>query len=59
MQKITLKDGIIIFLAVASVYLIFQNAIGVLMALITDLHPLNGLLAGSVTLSGGHGTGAT
>lgn len=59
--KLLVKGGpkVVIFLAVASVYLIFQNAIGVLMALITDLHPLNGLLAGSVTLSGGHGTGAT
>lgn len=59
--KLLVKGGpkVVIFLGVASVYLIFQNAIGVLMALITDLHPLNGLLAGSVTLSGGHGTGAT
>jgi ESS family glutamate:Na+ symporter len=59
--KLLVKGGpkVVVFLAVASVYLIFQNAIGVLMALITDLHPLNGLLAGSVTLSGGHGTGAT
>ena len=59
--KLLLKGGpqVIIFLGVASLYLVFQNGIGVLLALITDLHPLNGLLAGSITLSGGHGTGAT
>lgn len=59
--KLLKKGGpkVIIFLVVASVYLIFQNAIGVSLAMLTDLHPLNGMLAGSITLSGGHGTGAT
>jgi len=59
--KLLAKGGpkVIIFLGVASLYLVFQNAIGVFLAILTDLHPLNGMLAGSITLSGGHGTGAT
>jgi ESS family glutamate:Na+ symporter len=47
------------FLALASVYLLIQDAIGVGLATFTDLHPNLGLLGGSVTLAGGHGTGAT
>jgi ESS family glutamate:Na+ symporter len=47
------------FLALASVYLLIQDAIGVGLATFTDLHPNFGLLGGSVTLAGGHGTGAT
>jgi ESS family glutamate:Na+ symporter len=39
-------------------YLIVQNGLGLLAALSMDLHPLVGLLGGSITLSGGHGTGA-
>lgn len=35
-----------------------QNAIGIGMASLLGLDPLMGLLAGSITLSGGHGTGA-
>lgn len=59
--KLLAKGGpkVLLFLGVASLYLVCQNAIGVLLAMVTDLHPLNGLLAGSITLSGGHGTGAT
>lgn len=39
-------------------YLIVQNGIGMMTAISLDLHPLVGLLSGSITLSGGHGTGA-
>ena len=35
-----------------------QNALGIGMAKLLGLDPLMGLLAGSITLSGGHGTGA-
>lgn len=35
-----------------------QNAIGIGMASLLGLDPLMGLIAGSITLSGGHGTGA-
>ena len=38
--------------------LLVQNAIGIGMAKMLGLDPLMGLLAGSITLSGGHGTGA-
>ena len=38
--------------------LVMQNAIGIAMASLLGLDPLMGLLAGSITLSGGHGTGA-
>ncbi len=38
--------------------LLMQNAIGIGMAKMLGLDPLMGLLAGSITLSGGHGTGA-
>lgn len=48
-----------IFLAVAAGLLVLQNSVGVSLALFFDLDPHIGLLAGSITLSGGHGTGAT
>lgn len=50
---------VLLFLLVATIYLIFQNGLGVLIASFTDLNPLLGLLGSSITLSGGHGTGAT
>ncbi len=47
-----------IFLVVVVGLLVVQNAIGIGMAKALGLDPLMGLLAGSITLSGGHGTGA-
>ncbi|RUT64723.1 sodium/glutamate symporter (plasmid) [Morganella morganii] len=38
--------------------LIVQNTVGISLAKMMGLDPLIGLLAGSITLSGGHGTGA-
>ena len=38
--------------------LLLQNVIGIGMAKMLGMDPLMGLLAGSITLSGGHGTGA-
>ena len=49
---------LVIFLFVVAGFLVIQNAIGAGMAYALDLHPAIGLLAGSITLSGGHGTGA-
>ena len=49
---------LLIFFIVVAGGLAMQNAIGVSMAMLFDLNPVNGLLAGSITLSGGHGTGA-
>ncbi|KOO13941.1 sodium/glutamate symporter [Vibrio xuii] len=55
-----MKGGakVFVFLAVASFYIIIQNGVGVSMATALGLDPLMGLIAGSITLSGGHGTGA-
>lgn len=55
-----IKGGakVFIFLAVASFYIILQNGVGVALATALGLDPLMGLIAGSITLSGGHGTGA-
>lgn len=46
------------FLLVVIGLLLMQNVIGLSMAYVLGLDPLMGLLAGSVTLLGGHGTGA-
>ena len=46
------------FFAVVFAYLIAQNLLGVGMARLLGLDPRVGLLAGSISLSGGHGTAA-
>ncbi|GAW97769.1 MULTISPECIES: sodium/glutamate symporter [Colwellia] len=58
--KMLLKGGsrVFIFLGIASLYIVIQNAVGVSMATALGLEPIMGLVAGSITLSGGHGTGA-
>ena len=58
--KLLLKGGskVFIFLGIASLYIVIQNAVGVSLATALGLEPLMGLIAGSITLSGGHGTGA-
>jgi len=43
-------------LAIAAVFLIFQDVTGVLLAIAMDVHPAYGLFGGSVSLAGGHGT---
>lgn len=50
--------ALVLFLFVVLGLLLVQNAIGVGMAKMLGLDPLMGLIAGSITLSGGHGTGA-
>jgi glutamate:Na+ symporter, ESS family len=59
--KLLARGGpkVMLFLGVASLYLVVQNATGVSLAWAMDMHPILGLVAGSVTLSGGHGTGVT
>ncbi|MDI9780802.1 sodium/glutamate symporter [Pseudomonas sp.] len=47
-----------IFLVVVTGLLLVQNAMGIGLATVLGLDPLMGLLTGSITLSGGHGTGA-
>jgi len=39
-------------------FLFAQNALGLIIASLLGLHPILGLVAGSITLVGGHGTGA-
>jgi ESS family glutamate:Na+ symporter len=46
------------FLAVVTGLLILQNVVGILMAFALGVDPLYGVLGGSITMSGGHGTGA-
>ncbi|PVZ40719.1 sodium/glutamate symporter [Pseudomonas sp. CC120222-01a] len=47
-----------VFLVVVTGLLLVQNAMGIGLATALGLDPLMGLLTGSITLSGGHGTGA-
>ena len=49
---------LLVFGLVCVIYLIVQDGLGLMAAIGMDLHPLVGLLGGSITLSGGHGTGA-
>src|SRR5688572_14562938 len=54
------KGGVrlLVFLAISAVLVVFQNIVGIGAALALDLHPVIGLFGGSITLVGGHGTGA-
>jgi ESS family glutamate:Na+ symporter len=45
-------------LLVLFAFLLAQNTLGLAMARLLGLHPVLGLIAGSITLIGGHGTGA-
>jgi ESS family glutamate:Na+ symporter len=56
-----LKAGgraLMLFLLVLFPYILVQNCVGIVVAKALDLHPIFGLVAGSITLVGGHGTGA-
>ncbi|VEI44917.1 sodium/glutamate symporter [Actinobacillus equuli] len=56
-----LKQGglpLVVFLIIVGVFIIIQNAVGVGLATALGLDPLVGLITGSITLTGGHGTGA-
>src|SRR5688572_30168698 len=56
-----LKQGgkaLVLFLMVLLPFIVVQNAVGFAVAKALDLHPIFGLVAGSITLVGGHGTGA-
>ncbi len=59
--KLLKKGGpqVFLFLALAAGLVFMQDVVAVGVAKFMGLHPLMGLLAGSVTMSGGHGTGAT
>lgn len=54
-----LKAGgfpLIIFTVIVGVFIVIQNAVGVGLAIAMDQNPLLGLVAGSITMTGGHGT---
>ena len=46
------------FVAVVVGFLVIQNVVGIAMASVLRVHPAQGLIAGSITLGGGHGTGS-
>jgi ESS family glutamate:Na+ symporter len=49
---------LVTFLGISAVFIAVQNFVGIAAARALDLHPAVGLLGGSITLTGGHGTGA-
>jgi ESS family glutamate:Na+ symporter len=49
---------LLLFVMVLMPFLVLQNLTGLLIAWSLDMHPLMGLIGGSITLVGGHGTGA-
>lgn len=54
-----LKEGgkaLLLFLGCVVVFVLLQNIVGISLAKILGLDPLIGLMTGSVTLTGGHGT---
>lgn len=58
--RMLLRGGISvsIFLLCAMILIVVQNCVGVGMSVLFDLNPLMGLAAGSIALTGGHGTAA-
>lgn len=49
---------VLIFTAIATVLAVVQNGVGVGLAKLLNVDPLLGVITGSITLTGGHGTGA-
>lgn len=49
---------VLLFWGLASLLAAMQDAVGVLLTRILGVHPFLGLIAGSITMTGGHGTGA-
>ena len=59
--KLLLNGGktLVILMVVATVFLVVQNTAGVLTALALNENPIYGLVAGTITFAGGHGTAIT
>ncbi|WP_037587140.1 sodium/glutamate symporter [Stenoxybacter acetivorans] len=47
---------LVVFLVLVSVFILVQNVVGIGLASLLGLDPLLGLITGSITLTGGHGT---
>ena len=58
--RMLVKGGysVMVFLLICIVLIIVQNAVGIGFSYLFDLNPLMGLAAGSIALTGGHGTAA-
>jgi ESS family glutamate:Na+ symporter len=48
--------ALLILIVIAAVFLVVQDSTGILLALMFDVHPGYGLMAGSISFAGGHGT---
>ncbi|MCO8107525.1 sodium/glutamate symporter [Acinetobacter indicus] len=48
--------GLVIFLIAISLFIIVQNFVGISLATVLGIDPLIGMIAGSISLTGGHGT---
>ena len=48
--------GLVIFLGVVALFIIVQNTVGIGLATALGENPIVGLITGSITLTGGHGT---
>jgi len=59
--RLLLEGGklLLVLMIAAAVFLIFQDIAGVLMAKLFGAHPGYGLMAGSISFAGGHGTSIT
>ncbi len=49
---------VLLFWGLATAIVVLQNGVGVLLTKALGVHPFLGLIAGSITMTGGHGTGA-
>ncbi|MBF8295189.1 MAG: Sodium:glutamate symporter [Bacteroidetes bacterium] len=49
---------VLLFFTLATILAILQGGLGVVLSRILGVHPYLGLIAGPITLTGGHGTGA-
>jgi glutamate:Na+ symporter, ESS family len=48
--------SLLVLIVCAGVFLFLQNFVGILLAMLNDVHPAYGLFAGSISFAGGHGT---
>jgi len=49
---------VLLFWVLASVLAVMQNSVGIALSKLLGVHPFLGLITGSITMTGGHGTGA-